>query len=335
MAKEKKILPCSMSYIRREKHKYSLDFCAPFLFCRLFTVFFILSAFGNNLLAQNDRISSSNYSFFTEDNTIKNKTDTKKSQYSFLSTFNSWPRKKKAIVFNIAAVTATMTIGAASWDYYSSSFDFRNEGWFDPDTNYGGADKLGHTFGGYALTSVYNAIYKKFGYSDKKAILYGALSSWSLLTLVEVGDGFSKDYGFSVQDETMNTIGVGLSYLRHRFPSLQEIFDYRLEWVPSKVFRNGDADPFTDYEGQKYLIALKPDGILKTDNSLLKAIELDFGFYTRGYDVHGGNPRRYIFYGVGLNMTYIIEQLTGHQLGGIFNYLQVPFTYIPFSYKLD
>ncbi|MEJ2647169.1 MAG: DUF2279 domain-containing protein [Sedimentisphaerales bacterium] len=298
-------------------------------------MFLILLGAENKLFAQGDRISSSNYSFFEAESLKQSDKSDSQKEYSFLSTFNSWPRRKKMIAFNTAAVTATMVIGAASWDYYSSSFRFKNEGWLDPDTDYGGADKFGHAFGGYALTSVYNTIYKDFGYSDKQAIAYGALSSWALLTLVEVGDGFSKDYGFSIQDEAFNTAGVGLSYLRHRYPALADIFDYRLEWVPSKVFRSGDADPFTDYEGQKYLVALKPDGILKTDNSLLKAIELDFGFYTRGYDVHGGNPRRYIFYGVGLNVTYIIEQLTGHRLGGFFNYIQMPFTYIPFRSRLD
>ncbi len=305
------------------------------LFYRLFVVVLIFPGIENKLFAQNSTLSSSNYSFFADDNTSKTDANSLQKKNSFFGSFDNWSRKKKAFVFNATAVTATMLIGAASWDYYSSSFNFQNEGWLDPDTNYGGADKFGHAFSGYALTSVYNSVYKKFGYSDKESILYGAISSWALLTLVEVGDGFSKDYGFSLQDEVFNTAGVGLGYLRHRFPALKEIFDYRLEWVPSKVFRSGDADPFTDYEGQKYLIALKPDGILKTDNSLLKAIELDFGFYTRGYDYSPGNPRRYIFYGVGLNMTYIIEQLTGYNAGGIFNYLQIPFTYISFSSELD
>jgi hypothetical protein len=254
---------------------------------------------------------------------------------SFFDKFNALPQKKKTIYFNTTAVVTTMGIGAASWDYYSSSFQFRNEGWFDSDTDYGGADKLGHAFGGYALTSVYNSIYKKFGYSDEKAIWYGALSSWSLMTLIEIGDGFSEDYGFSMQDEVFNTAGVFLGYFRHRYPGLKEIFDYRLEWIPSQEFRDGNADPFTDYSGHKNIIALKPAGILKSDNSLLKAIDLDIGFYTQGYEDNFHTKRQYIFYGIGLNITYIIEQLTGHRAGGIFDYVQIPFTYIPFKTELN
>jgi uncharacterized protein YfiM (DUF2279 family) len=254
---------------------------------------------------------------------------------SLLDKFNDLPRKKKTIVLNTTSFVTTMAIGSASWDYYSSSFDFRNEGWFDPDTNYGGSDKLGHAYGAYVLTTAYNSIYKKFGYSDEKAIWYGSLSSWSIMTLIEIGDGFSKDYGFSVQDEVFNTAGVMLGYFRYRYPELKEIFDYRLEWVPSRDFGEGNADPFTDYSGQKNIIALKPAGILKSDNPLLKSIELNVGFYTRGYEDNFHAHKRYMFCGIGLNVTYILEQLTGHRLGGVFDYVQVPFTYIPFKKELD
>src|SRR4030042_2018473 len=281
------------------------------------------------------------YNFFSTENTDKSYTGLQENDSFFTSlrSFNDWPRKKKVVALNVAAVSTTVLVGAASWDYYSSSFDFKDEGWFDPDTRYGGADKLGHAYGAYALTSFYNTIYKKFGYSDEQAILRGALSSWSLMTLIELGDGFSKNYGFSWQDEAMNTAGVGLAYLRHRYPALKEMFDFRMEWFPSPAFRDREqSDPFTDYSGQKYLIALKPDGFLKTDNSLIKAVEIHFGYYSRGYgedNRYFNGENRYAYVGVGLNVTYILEQLTGHRAGGVFDYIQVPFTYIPFSSKLD
>lgn len=305
------------------------------LSCKLLVVILIVCGIENNLFGRDIFNSSENYRFFTSVSNDESNTIVLPKKKSFIDSFNELPRRKKAIYFNVGAVATTMVIGAASWDYYSSAFEFRNEGWFDPDTNYGGSDKLGHAFGGYALTSVYNSIYKKFGYSHDQAILYGALSSWSLLTLVEVGDGFSKDYGFSMQDEAFNTAGVVLGYFRQRYPRLKEIFDYRLEWVPSDDFKDGNADPFTDYSGQKNIIALKPAGILKSENPLLKAIDLDIGFYTRGYEDNYHTKRRYIFYGVGLNMSYILEQLTGHKAGGIFDYIQIPFTYIPFKTELD
>ncbi len=307
----------------------------------LLAVISICLGIETKLVAQNIIEPYGSYNLFTTENTDKSCTGLQESDSFFTSlrSFNEWPRKKKVVALNVASVSTTVLVGASSWDYYSSAFDLQDEGWFDPDTKYGGADKLGHAYGAYALTSFYNKIYRRFGYSNEQAILGGALTSWSLMTLIELGDGFSKNYGFSWEDEVMNTLGVGMAYLRHRYPPLKEMFDFRMEWFPSPAFRHGDqSDPFTDYSGQKYLIALKPDGLLKTDNSLIKAMEIHFGYYSRGYgedNRYFNGENRYTYIGVGLNVTYILEQLTGHRAGGIFDYIQVPFTYIPFSSKLD
>jgi len=124
-----------------------------------------------------------------------------------------WPRETKVIALNAGTVATITAIGFAGWDYGSHSFNTANEGWFGPRTPYGGADKLGHLFTCYALASAYNRIYQDWGYSDNDAILIGAGSSWLTMSLIEVGDAFSKSEGYSWQDEVMNTAGVGMAYL--------------------------------------------------------------------------------------------------------------------------
>ena len=143
-----------------------------------------------------------------------------------------WPREKKVVALNVATIGAIAAIGFAGWDYGSQSFHAANEGWFDPDTPYGGADKLGHVFTCYALASVYNRIYKDWGYPDNDAIFMGAASSWLTMTVIEIGDGFSNSQGFAWQDEVMNTVGVGMAYLRHRFPAVRERCGFALGVVP-------------------------------------------------------------------------------------------------------
>ncbi len=256
------------------------------------------------------------------------------SSVGLLQSFNDWPREKKVLALNLTAVGAIAAVGAVSWEYGNSSFHFHNEGWFAGDTKYGGVDKIGHAFGAYALTSIYNNLYKKWGYSDQEAILGAALSSWSQMMLIEIGDGFSDEHGFSWEDGLMDTIGVGMAYLRHRFPSIRNKIDFRLEWFPSSALRHGDqSDIFTDYSGQKYLLAIKPDGFLKTNNSFLKAMEIHFGYYTRGYDGENdsSSQHRRAYMGIGLNVTYLLEQLTGHDAWRVFDYIQVPCTYISSS----
>jgi hypothetical protein len=308
--------------------------------CCLLIITFICSGVKANLAAEEIIEPNDRYNFSSTDYAGKSSVsvEEKGSFLSSLRSFNDWPREKKTIALNLTAVGTIVAVGSASWDYFSSSFHYSDEDWFGQDTIYGGADKLGHAFSGYALTSFYNSIYKKFGYSDNGALIRGALSSWSQMTLIEFLDGFNAEQGFSWEDEIMNTAGVGMAYLRHRIPSLKEKIDFRMEWLPSPSLRHGErSDIFTDYSGQKYLLALKPDGFLKTNSPLLKVMEIHFGYYSRGYttgDEHYfSSKNRYGYFGVGLNVTYLLEQLTGRRLGRIFDYIQVPFTYISSSSK--
>jgi hypothetical protein len=262
------------------------------------------------------------------------------SLFGSLRSFNDWPREKKVAALNIATVGTIATIGVVGWDYGSHSFRTANEGWFDSDTPYGGADKLGHAFTCYTLASVYNQIYKDWGYSDNDAILIGATNSLLTMSLIEIGDGFSVSEGYCWQDEIMNAVGAGMAYLRHRFPAVRERVDFRWEWFPSPAVRSGDRfDVFTDYSGQKFLLAFKLDGWIRTGNPILKLLDLQVGYYTRGYvssdkDYFDGK-HRFGFVGIGLNMTYLLERLTGHRASGVFDYIQVPYTYVPTSGRYD
>jgi len=251
-----------------------------------------------------------------------------------------WSRETKVVALNAGTVATIAAIGFIGWDYGSHSFRTANEGWFDPDTSYGGADKLGHVFTCYALANVYNRIYQDWGYSNNDAILLGAASSWLTMSVIEIGDGFSKSEGYCWQDEVMNTVGVGAAYLRHRFPAIRERVDFRWEWFPSPAARSGERfDILTDYSGQKYLLAFKLGGWLKTENPVLKALEVQVGYYTRGYvsgdDDYFNGQHRYGYVGIGLNMTYLLERLTGHRAWGIFDYYQMPYTYLPTKWEYE
>ena len=285
---------------------------------------------------------------YTQSNATSNKPSDKSlsdveddgSLFDYLRSFNDWPREKKVLALNAATVGAIAVVGVAGWDYGSHAFRTANEGWFDGDTPYGGADKLGHAFTCYALASVYNRIYKSWGYSDDDAILMGATNSWLTMSLIEIGDGFSVSQGFSWQDEAMNALGASMAYLRHSVPAVRERVDFRWEWFPSPSVRNGERlDILTDYSGQKFLLAFKLDGWLQTGSPLMKALEVQVGYYTRGYVSHDeryfDGQHRYGYIGIGLNVTYLLQRHTGHRAWGIFDYYQMPYTYLPARWEYD
>ncbi len=249
-----------------------------------------------------------------------------------------WSPEKKAVALNAATLGTLAIIGAAKWDYGSTAFHFEDEGWFDRDTPDGGADKLGHAFLGYTLTGAFSWAYRQWGFSEDQAFVRGAVNSLMITTMIEVGDGFSKSQGFCWQDEVMDVAGIGIAYLRYRVPGVRERVDFRVEWIPSASFHE-KWDPFTDYSGQRNVLAFKPGGFLNTKDPFWNLIEFQVGYYTRGYASidrpYFHSEKRYVYAALGLNMTYLVETLTGHTTWGVFEYYQVPYTYVPFKNDLD
>jgi hypothetical protein len=205
----------------------------------------------------------------------------------------------------LAFVTA---LGLTSWKWGSQkTFRMNNEGWFGDETGSGGTDKLGHAFSSYAITTTIADRLVSEGRSREQAALSAALTTQAIMLYVELFDGYSGDHGFSREDVVMNMMGTGLSYARVVNPSLREKLDFRMEYMPSgyKGFR-----PISDYEGQKYLFALKLNGFDAFRNTSLKYLELQTGYYTRGFSKEaraaGEAKEHHAFIGVALNLTELL-----------------------------
>lgn len=94
-----------------------------------------------------------------------------------------------------------------SWyaDYPRSSFQF-----FDDSREWRGMDKAGHVFSAYMQGAICYRGARWTGLSERKSILVGAISGGLFQTTIEVMDGFSSEWGFSVADLGANLLGTGL-----------------------------------------------------------------------------------------------------------------------------
>ena len=80
-------------------------------------------------------------------------------------------RGQKTLLLNAGSMAVIFMYGLSQWDYGKDGFHFENERWFQRDTKYGGADKLGHLWSSYALSHLYSYVYRKWGYTEKEANL--------------------------------------------------------------------------------------------------------------------------------------------------------------------
>jgi len=253
---------------------------------------------------------------------------------------NMFLDQSRAVIWDIGAIYGLTTVfGLKNWEWGSSGFHFMNEGWFGEDTKYGGMDKLGHAYTGYLLTEYFSQRIAHEVSDPNGAIITGAILGMGVESYIEFFDGFSGGHGFSYEDFIADGVGVGFSILRNTVPELGDKLDFRLEYIQSDY---SDFAPVTDYAGQKYVLALKLSGFDELEETPLRFVELQAGYFTQGYtdaereaDV---DQRREPYVAIGLNLNELLKQapevhdtLPGAVASRALEYLQVPYTYVPTS----
>jgi hypothetical protein len=251
---------------------------------------------------------------------------------------SGWTKEQKFLAVNGAMALAVAAYGLHFRDYGETSFEVADEGWFGQSTSYGGADKLGHAYAAYLTGVGLASLYEGWGYARDDADLYGAISSMTAFTLIEVGDAFGKN-GWSTQDLIVDAAGVLFGYWRRRVPAVGRLVDFRVEYIPTEAFLNGDhSDITTDYSGFKYLLALKLDGIEKLKHTPLSWLEIHLGYYTRGFATgdqeYYDDKTRHLYVAVGINVSKLLSKAGFRSFGRVFEYYQAPYTYVEFDWEL-
>jgi hypothetical protein len=240
-------------------------------------------------------------------------------------------KTEKLALTNVGIATGILTWGFTQWGYGEENYHWDNEGWFGKTTSNGGSDKLGHFYTNYLLTRTMSPIYEGWGYSKKESALYGSLTSVMLSgVLIEIGDGYSE-HGFSKEDFIADSFGALSGYLLYLNPSVAKKIDFRFEYNP---FRDtgvpNQTDFTTDYERMKHLMAIKGEGFELFDNTFMEYLELHIGYYSRNFN-HDSLPiegrERNIYIGLGVNLSKLFRP-TINRYSSIFNYFQVPYTYV-------
>lgn len=251
----------------------------------------------------------------------------------------SW--KNAAVVGGIGIIVGGY--GAAAWweDGFSGSFRTVDEGWFGRNTSSGGADKVGHAFFTYTGTRLLTRGFEALGNDPGRALRLGVWTSLGVMTGVEVVDGISKKFRFSVEDAVANAAGATFAVLEEVDPRIDALIDFRLFYRRSDDARRlGDADPLADYSGQTFLLAFKADGVPRLrEIPVARYLELQVGYNTRGYEPNDGakiDPHRRICYGIGVNLSRLLSDtvfrgdLKGGKMQGttdtVIEFLQVPGT---------
>lgn len=243
---------------------------------------------------------------------------------------------------SLAIPTGVLVQGVMSWDWGKDKkkFGFGTEGFFDPTSYSGGADKTGHMMSHYIQKRFYTWLFYNLGHDLKSSQMFGILGAGLTGLMIEIGDGISR-YKFSWEDILMDTIGITIGWVLDQYPKIDELIGLRWEWFPSENYldkRQKDKFDFmSDYDGQKFYLSLKAKGIPGLrEKWYTRYLTADVGFFTRGYkpdhtagEMRNQNNSQWFSYGLGLNLGALINDVSsgnkfGRILGGITKYWVPP-----------
>ena len=185
---------------------------------------------------------------------------------------NSINKKRRNILLISEASIYTISLVGLNqlWyaDYPRSSFHFINDNgeWLQ-------LDKIGHAAVSYYTGVAGIKAYEWAGFSRKKSIWYGGMTGSVLLTVVEILDGTSKQWGASSGDLIANTAGSLLAVgqaLKWNEQRIQLKYSYSpTKWAeenPAQLGKNSLERVLKDYNGQTYWLTFNIKSLLNITN---------------------------------------------------------------------
>ncbi|MCC6600662.1 MAG: DUF2279 domain-containing protein [Crocinitomicaceae bacterium] len=197
-------------------------------------------------------------------------------------------RVRKYIVVGSEAVLAGGSLIAlnSAWynEYPRSSFHFFNDNheWLQ-------MDKAGHFMSGYYLSSMSTSALRWSGMKRKRAVVTGGITGLAYLSGIEIIDGFSQGWGFSLGDEIANFTGSTLFISQELLWQQQRItikFSYSSTSFamcnPDLLGRNFQQRILKDYNGQTYWASCNISLFLAPDKDFPKWLNIAFGYGANG-----------------------------------------------------
>jgi hypothetical protein len=193
----------------------------------------------------------------------------------------------------------TTTLGVLYYGWYkdngSSTFHWYNDnkGWLQ-------VDKVGHATTSYIMSDYAFWSLRWTGVENNKAALYAGIMGWSAMTVIEILDGFTTNYGASTGDLLANTAGAALFTGQQLLWKEQRIrlkFSYHPtdfpNYRPDLLGETGLQSMLKDYNGQTYWLSANINSFLKEESKFPSWINVSFGYGATGMLGTYSNPPDY------------------------------------------
>ena len=180
-------------------------------------------------------------------------------------------------------------------DYPHSSFHL-----FNDDQEWLQMDKMGHAVTSYYLSQVGFSACRWAGISPKKTAWLGGATGFGYLTVVEILDGFSSEWGFSLGDMAANSAGSILFTSQQLLWDEQRIglkYSYRntmeANYRPDLLGSNNYERWLKNYNGTTIWLSANIASFLSPETKFPKWINIAAGYGAQGMLGGNENPTTY------------------------------------------
>lgn len=208
-------------------------------------------------------------------------------------------KKRLAAVLSVEGILYAGSIGALSMAWYNnyqqSSFHF-----FNDLNDWMLMDKMGHITASYYIGRIGYSTLKWSGVNETKSIWYGGFLGSLYLLNIEILDGFSEKWGFSLSDFTANTVGsflfIGQQLGWHEQRFIMK-FSYHptdyAQYRPDLLGKNFSESLLKDYNGQTAWLSGNISSFLPKSSKFPKWINIAVGYGAEGMLGGSSNPVEY------------------------------------------
>lgn len=188
----------------------------------------------------------------------------------------------------------SMTWLYAQWykDYPQSGFHFFNDA-----GEWEQMDKVAHAWDAYSIAKPLARTFRWAGHGTHRSALYGAGIAFLYQTTIEVFDGFSAEWGFSVPDMLANSFGTGAFLSQELLWQEQRItlkYSFHLsEYARFRPEVLGETFPeriLKDYNGMTCWAVLNPASFLKGNEKFPRWLSVAIGYGADGMTGGEENP---------------------------------------------
>ena len=207
-------------------------------------------------------------------------------------------KRLNTIIYTSAGLYS-ITMGMLYFAWYKDS-DMTGFHWFNDNKAWQQVDKFGHATTAYIMSNYAFWSLRWAGVDNNRAAIYSGIMGWGAMTVIEILDGFSSEWGASPGDLIANTTGVALFTGQQLLWKEQRIrikFSYHptdfAQYRPDLLGENGLQSVLKDYNGQTYWLSANISSFIRKDTKIPDWLNVSVGYGATGMLGAFSNPLDY------------------------------------------